>query len=91
MMAGKTVGAAQFKAECLKLIDEMSRDRQPVIITKRGKPVAVLNPIAAEEKLHRDSLFGAMKGTVLSFDDPFGPAYDKPWDSEQEGPWEPER
>jgi prevent-host-death family protein len=70
-MPGKTVGAAQFKAECLRLIDEMGRDRQPVTITKRGRPVAVLTPI---DPAPRRSLFGAMAGSVLRYDDPFEPA-----------------
>lgn len=72
-MTGKTVGAAQFKAECLRLIDEMGRDQKPVTITKRGRAVAKLTPLPAEEK---HSLFGAMKGTVLRYDDPFSPACD---------------
>jgi len=69
----KSVGAARFKADCLRLIDEMSRDRQAVTITKRGKPVAILTPI--EVKPTR-SLFGAMAGSVLRYDDPFEPACD---------------
>ena len=71
-MTGKTVGAARFKAECLRLIDEMGRDRQPVTITKRGRPVAVLTPVAEQKR----SLIGAMEGSVLRYDDPFGPAAD---------------
>ena len=54
------ISAAQFKAECLKLMDEVEKTRQPVIITKHGRPVAQLAPIPA----HADSLFGYMKGTV---------------------------
>jgi prevent-host-death family protein len=72
-MNTKTVGAAQFKSQCLKLIDQLGRDRQPVTITKRGRPVAVLTPVPAETP---HSLFGALKGTVLGYDDPFSPACD---------------
>ena len=78
-MSTKTVGAAQFKAECLRLIDEMARDRRPVTITKRGRPVAVLNPIPIEPST---TLFGAMAGSVLRYDAPFGPAIDpSEWDA----------
>ena len=72
-MPAKTVPATRFKAECLRLIDEMGRDRQPVTITKRGRPVAVLAPIAETSAA---SVIGALRGTVLRFDDPFGPVLD---------------
>jgi prevent-host-death family protein len=54
------IPAAQFKAECLKLMDLVERTRQPIVITKHGRPVAQLAPIAADA----DSLFGYMKDTV---------------------------
>lgn len=40
----KVVSASEFKAKCLKLIDEMQRDGEPVTITRRGKVVAQLTP-----------------------------------------------
>ena len=55
-----SVPAAIFKAECLKLMDEVARTGQPVVITKHGKPVAQLVPVPAEPK----SLFGYMRNTV---------------------------
>src|SRR6266853_5867885 len=40
------IGAAEFKAKCLQLLDEISEHkRDAIIITKRGKPVARLCPI----------------------------------------------
>lgn len=72
---GKTIGAAEFKAACLRVIDTMNRDHEPVIITKRGKPVAMLTPVKEPGK--RRSIIGAMRGTVLRFDDPFSPAADQ--------------
>ncbi len=77
-MSGKTVGAAQFKAECLKLIDEMARDHLPVTITKRGRPVAVLTPVDAPQR----SLIGLMEGSVSGYDDPFAPVVEpSEWDA----------
>jgi prevent-host-death family protein len=55
-----SVPAAVFKAECLRLMDEVARTGKPVVITKHGRPVAQLVPVAAESK----SLFGYMKGTM---------------------------
>jgi|GEM_PF-1024229 len=40
----KTVPAGEFKAHCLALIDNVARTRQPLIVTKRGKPVAKVVP-----------------------------------------------
>jgi prevent-host-death family protein len=40
----RTMAAAQFKARCLKVMDEVSNTREPVVITKKGKPVAKLVP-----------------------------------------------
>ncbi len=54
------IPAAVFKAECLKLMDEVARTGQPVVITKHGKPVAQLVPMPARPR----SLFGYMKNTL---------------------------
>ena len=70
----RTIGSAEFKAKCLRVIDKMNRDHEPVTITKRGKPVAVLSPVKTNGK--PASLWGAMRGTVLRYDDPFAPAVD---------------
>jgi prevent-host-death family protein len=40
----KSLPAGEFKARCLALLDTVARTRQPLIITKRGKPVAKIVP-----------------------------------------------
>lgn len=60
MTQNKTLGAGEFKTHCLRLIDEVNQTKQPIIITKHGKPMAELRPIADKEY----SLYGCMKGTV---------------------------
>jgi len=55
-----SIPAAVFKAECLKLMDQVALTGQPVVITKHGKPVAQLVPVPAAP----GSLFGYMKNTV---------------------------
>ena len=57
-----TIPAGEFKAKCLKLLDQVAANRQPLIITKRGKPVAQITPIPAEEWIDP---VGAMRGSVL--------------------------
>jgi prevent-host-death family protein len=55
-----TIPAGEFKAKCLKLLDEVAEKREPLIITKHGKPVAQVIPMPAQEQL-----FGSMRGSVL--------------------------
>lgn len=55
-----SIGAGEFKAKCLKLLDEVAETREPLIITKHGKPVAKVVPIPA-----RREIFGVLKGSVL--------------------------
>ena len=73
-MPTNSIGAAQFKAECLRLIDEVGRGGQPLTITKRGKPVAVLSPAISSEKPR--SIIGALPVSHFHYDDPFEPATD---------------
>lgn len=54
------IPAAAFKAECLKLMDQVEKTREPIIITKHGRPVAQLAPVPPGPR----SLFGYMKGTM---------------------------
>ena len=72
-MATRTIGAAEFKAHCLRILDEVERTGEPVTITKRGKPVAEVKPLAKKEA---KSIFGCMKGSVLKYERPFDPAVD---------------
>jgi prevent-host-death family protein len=56
------IPAGEFKAKCLKLMDQVARSREPIVITKRGKPVAKLVP--PDEAEARAPLFGYLAGTV---------------------------
>ena len=65
------ISAAQFKAECLKLMDQVEKTREPIVITKHGRPVAQLAPVPAPADA--DSLFGYMKGTMRIVGDVMAP------------------
>jgi prevent-host-death family protein len=54
------IGAGEFKTHCLKLIDRVNQTKQPITITKHGKPMAKLTPIEDETY----SLFGCLQDTV---------------------------
>ena len=63
------IPAGEFKAKCLKLIDEVQQQRKEIVITKRGKPVARLVPLKTEIP----DIFGRMKGTVKILGDIVSP------------------
>ena len=65
----KIVSASEFKAKCLRLIDEMQADGQPITITKRGKVVAEVKP---KSDLPSGSLYGVFRS----------PGYHSNWDHE---------
>jgi len=56
----KTIAAGQFKARCLQLMDEVRTTRQPVLITKKGRPVARLVP--AEGQV--EDIFGCLRNEI---------------------------
>lgn len=56
----RTIQAAAFKQTCLALMDEVMDTGESIVITKRGKPVAKLAPIASE----RPSALGCLKGMI---------------------------
>lgn len=41
----RTVAAGAFKQGCLAILDDVARTHQPVVVTKRGRPVARVVPI----------------------------------------------
>jgi prevent-host-death family protein len=78
----KYVSAAEFKAKCLKLMDEVQAGGEPITVTKRGKPVVTLlraKPANWEPR----SLLGALASPKYRFVDPDGPLHDGPWDAEK--------
>ena len=62
----RTVPAGVFKAKCLAILDEVNATGEPVLVTKRGKPVARVDvPIPENRKVKKkDSVFGFMRGTI---------------------------
>lgn len=69
------IGAGEFKAKCLQLLDAVAEKRGTLVITKHGKPVAKLVPVAPEQRI-----FGALKGSVVEERDIVSPV-DADWES----------
>lgn len=72
------ISAAEFKAKCLKLMDTVATTHEPLVITKRGKPLVRLVPIIQETP---QSMFGYMKGTMTVQGDILAPI-DETWSVE---------
>ncbi len=71
----RTVSVSEFKATCLALLERVRKSRQPITVTKRGKPLARVVPIEAAERRNR-SILGYMKGTGRIIGDIESPASD---------------
>jgi len=52
------ISASQFKARCLALLDDVAASGVSVIVTKRGRPVAKLVPLAEKAPA---SLLGSVR------------------------------
>ena len=59
------MGAADFKAHCLQVMETVRRTRRTVTITKRGIPVVKLVPADPPRKF----VLGALAGTFTSVGD----------------------
>ena len=57
---GEPMSATAFKVSCLEVMDQVAQHGYSVVITKRGKPVAKLVPVAVEGP----SMRGALKGLI---------------------------
>lgn len=78
----KTMPAGKFKAQCLAVIDDVHEKHETVVITKHGKPMAKLVPLASEEE-KPDSIFGFMRGKITITGDIVGPIVDpEEWDND---------
>lgn len=67
----KTIAAGHFKQHCLRLLDEVAVSGEPLVITKRGKPVAQLTQVPVQRS---DDWAGAMRGSGEILGDLVAPA-----------------
>ncbi len=73
----RTIEASEFKAKCLKLMNEVAESGEEIIITKNGKPFSRLTPY----RQRPESLFGIDKGRMEIFGDIVEPV-DVEWETE---------
>ena len=73
----RTIKASEFKARCLKLMDEVADNGAEIVITKNGRPVSRLIPWRRKP----DTLFGIDRGKLEILGDIDEPL-DVAWEAE---------
>ncbi len=73
----RTIKASEFKAKCLKLMNEVAESGEEIIITRNGKPFSRLTPY----RQRPDSLFGIDRGRIEILGDIVEPV-DVEWEAE---------
>jgi prevent-host-death family protein len=75
----ETIAISEFKATCLAVLERVRRTGTSIVVTKRGEPVAEINPPSPAST--GDGWLGSMRGTATMADDLVAPASAK-------GDWE---
>lgn len=65
----RQMAAGEFKAKCLKIMDEVQETGRPLVVTKRGKPVIKVFPIRNGRK-RKDDFLGRLAGIMEIVGDP---------------------
>lgn len=94
----RTMPAGEFKAKCLAVMAEVNSTGQPVLVTKRGKPLARVVPSEEQKpKESPESIFGCLRhmgvitGDIVSSeftDEEWDRMFDEKWDRLEKGPTE---
>ena len=72
----RTIKASEFKAKCLKLMDEVAETGEEIVITKNGRPVSKLVPCTEKP----ETLFGRYRDVIRIHGDIVGPMPREWWD-----------
>lgn len=67
----KKIQISKFKAQCLRLLDEVNRTGEGLTITRNGQPLVVVNPIPEAQTRAK---FGVAKNTGTIVADVINPA-----------------
>jgi len=74
----RRIKASEFKARCLKLMDEVAETGESIVITKNGRPVSRLVPYRRKPK----TLFGTMRDSMTITGDVTSPI-DVEWEADR--------
>jgi antitoxin (DNA-binding transcriptional repressor) of toxin-antitoxin stability system len=73
------VSKSRFKAQALELFRQVEASGEPLVITDHGRPTLELRSYRPARP-DADPLAG-LRGSVLSFDDPFAPVGENDWEA----------
>lgn len=63
----RTMAVGEFKAKCLAVMAEVNSTGEPLLVTKRGKPLARVVPFQEQvSKEAPESIFGCLRGFLSS-------------------------
>jgi prevent-host-death family protein len=65
----RQMAAGEFKAKCLRIMDEVKETGRPLVVTKRGEPVIKVVPIGNGRR-KKDNFFGRLEGIIEIVGDP---------------------
>jgi prevent-host-death family protein len=68
------IAISKFKARCLSLLQEVSKTKTPLRVTRRGKPIADVIPASSEGD--ERSWIGSLSGSVEIVSDVISPVID---------------
>lgn len=74
-----TIAVSKFKATCLERLERVRQTGRPLLVTKRGVPMAQILPPPAPQPLR--SGFGVMAGTVTEVRDIIAPLDETDWEA----------
>jgi prevent-host-death family protein len=73
------IAISKFKATCLRLLDNVKKTGKPILVTRKGKPIALVTPPPPPPK--PDQWLGCMKDRIKITGDIVSPVLDeKEWD-----------
>jgi prevent-host-death family protein len=62
----RKVAVSEFKTHCLRLVEEVARQRREIVVTKRGKPIARVVPMGDLPVV--DEGLARLRGTLIGGD-----------------------
>ncbi len=74
----KTMGISQFKTHALKILDQVAKTQEIIVITKRGKPLAQITPYRTDETNPKS---GRLADTLVFEKDLISPLGEEMWDA----------
>ena len=74
-----TIAVSKFKATCLERLERVRLTGRPLLVTKRGVPIAQILPPPSPEP--PPSGFGVMAGTVKELGDILVPIDEADWEA----------